>query len=67
MVTGTFTATGITALLAALAELVPTLFVATTVKVYSVPFNKPETTHASDVLDVTVTLHVEPPGLDVAV
>ncbi len=67
MATGTLTATGITALLMALAGLVPTLLVATTVNVYSVPFNKPETTHASDVFDVTVTLHVEPPGLDVAV
>jgi hypothetical protein len=56
-----------TALLAALTEPVPTLFVATTVKVYSVPFDKPETTQESDAFDATVTLHVAPAGLDVAV
>jgi hypothetical protein len=43
------------------------LLFATTVKVYSVPFDKPETTHDSEAFEATVTLHVAPPGLDVAV
>jgi hypothetical protein len=61
------TATGITALLAALATLVPTLFVAVTVKVYSVPFDKPETTQDNDVFATIATEHVAPPGCAVAV
>jgi hypothetical protein len=61
------TAIGVTALLATEAGLVPTLFVAVTVKVYSVPFVRFETTHDKDVLETTVTVHEPPAGDDVAV
>ena len=62
--TGTLTATGVTGLLAADATLVPTLFVAVTEKVYSVPLTSEETTQDNDEFDTTVTTHVPPDGLD---
>jgi hypothetical protein len=58
------TATGVTALLAAEATLVPTLFVAVTENVNSVPFANEDTTHDSEVFVVTATVHVPPDGFD---
>jgi hypothetical protein len=52
---------GVTELLAALAVDVPLAFVAVTVKVYAVPFVKPETVIGDEPVPVRL------PGLDVAV
>ncbi len=52
-------------MLAALALLVPMAFVAITVKVYSVPFDKLETTQDNEVFETTVTEQVDDPGLEV--
>ena len=65
--TGTLTATGVTALLATDDSLVPTLFVAVTENVYSVPFANDDTTHDNDTFDVTATVQVPPDGFDLTV
>jgi hypothetical protein len=61
------TATGVTALLALDEMLVPTLFVAVTEKVYSVPLEREDTTQDNDELDATVTTQVPPAGFDLTV
>jgi len=57
----TMPAVGVTEALSELAKDVPLAFVAVTVKVYAVPFVKPETVIGDD------PVPVRPPGLDVAV
>ena len=61
------TATGVTALLAAEAIPLPTLFVAVTEKVYSVPLDSEDTTQDNVVFDATFTTHVPPAGFDLTV
>ena len=61
------TVAGITAEEAVDAALVPTLFVAVTVKVYEVPLVRPDTVHAGVTGEPVFATHVKPSGDDVAV